>query len=90
MYSNSLSYHQPEVLRLQGEREVIPEGGRDCSDEAMLMSSDKDTLPVRMAAHSALVNELVLAPSPRCIRVAIRNLFLFIFELVSYSVVNHL
>ena len=50
---------------------MIPEGGCDCSDEAVLVSPDKDALSVRMAAHSALVNELGLAPSPRCIRVAI-------------------
>ena len=64
---------------------MIPEGGCDCSDEAVLMSPDQDTLSVRMAAHSALVNELVLAPSPGCIRVAICNLFLFIFELYKFA-----
>ena len=57
---------------------MISEGGCDCSNEAVLMSPDQDTFSIRVAAQSALVNELVLAPSPRCIRFAISFFLQFV------------
>ena len=61
---------------------MVSEGCCDCSDETVLMSPNQETFSFRMGTYSPLVNELILAPCPRCIRVAICNLLLSILELV--------
>ena len=70
MDSYSLSYHQPEVLRLQLERVMISEGSCNCGNESMGMSPNKDTLSLGMAANSTQVNKLVFASSPMEVKVA--------------------